>query len=464
MAALTTDNVRYTLFRTAWPMLAGTFAMNAYGLVDAWFVAQLGTGPLAAMAFAIPIVMLLTCIAGGLGAGVTSLMSHALGRGNRQEAARFVTQGLTIVVGSAVILALVGYLSMDWVFTRLGADAETLPLIRAYMSIWYCGAAFMAMPWLGNGLLIASGDSAAASSRMVLGAALNVVLNPILIYGYFGLPAMGIGGSAMATVISQAVATVWLIWLLYHRHRLLKWHWGHWRDVLESFRRILAFGVPGMISMILMPVAASILTWILSHFGQEAVAASGAAGRIEMVAFIVPMALGMSLMPFVSQNHGANRPDRVSEAFRLSTAFALIYGAGIAALFILLAPWMAAAFTDDPKVASILVRYMRITACGYGMTEVHRYCTFFLTGLHKPVQSLLLNVLRIMVLLVPLSYLGAQVLGVDGVFGGRLLSDMIAGLVGILWVTYVRRSPALATAPRRGSTVPRMLNAAHHVG
>jgi putative MATE family efflux protein len=419
-------------------MLAGTFAMNAYGLVDAWFVARLGTGSLAAMAFAVPVVMLLTCIAGGLGTGVTSLMSHALGRGDREAAARLVSHGIELVVGSAVILAFVGYVTMDWLFTRLGASAETLPLIRAYMSIWFCGAPFMALPWLGNGLLIASGDSAAVSGRMVFGAVLNIILNPILIYGYLGLPAMGIGGSALATVISQAVSTAWLIWLLHHRHKLLKWGREDRRHLLNSFRRILALGIPGMMSMILMPVSASILTWILSHFGQEAVAASGAAGRIEMAAFIIPMALGISLMPFVSQNYGANRPDRVREAFRLSTCFALVYGAGIAGIFILAAPWMAAAFSDDPKVTGILISYIRITAVGYGMTEVHRYCTFFLTGLHKPMQSLLLDVVRVIVLLSPLAYLGSRWIGVSGVFWGRLLTDMVAGLIGILWVAKAR--------------------------
>jgi putative MATE family efflux protein len=433
-------------------MLAGTFAMNAYGLADAWFVAQLGTGPLAAMAFAVPVVMLLTCIAGGLGTGVTSLTSHALGRGDREAAARFVSHGMVLVVASAIVLALVGYVCMDWLFTRLGASPQILPLIRAYMSIWFCGAPFMALPWLGNGLLIASGDSAAASGRMVLGAVLNIILNPVLIYGHFGLPAMGIGGSALATVISQAIATVWLLWLLYHRHKLLKWPRENWRNLLGSLRRILAFGIPGMMSMILMPVSASVLTWILSHFGQEAVAASGAAGRIEMVAFIVPMALGISLMPFVSQNHGANRPDRVREAFRLSTGFALVYGAGIAVIFILVAPWMAATFSDDPKVVAILVSYIRITAVGYGMTEVHRYCTFFLTGLHRPMESLLLDVFRVILLLSPLAYLGAHLIGVNGVFWGRLLTDTVAGSAGMLWVTRARRcSDALTPSPGTGA-------------
>lgn len=436
-SVLTQGSVGRTLFGMAWPMLAGTFAMNAYGLTDAWFVSRLGTRPLAAMAFAIPIVMLLTCIAGGLGTGVIILMSHALGRGDKNAAARLVSHGITLILICAAFLAAVGYLSMDWLFTRLGADAQTMPLVRNYMSIWYCGAPFMAMPWLGNGLLISCGDSAAASGRMVLAAVLNAVLNPILIYGWLGLPAMGIGGSALATVIAQAIATAWLLWLLHHRHALLKWGNTSLRSLLGSCRRILSFGIPGMMSMILMPASASIITWVLSRFGQEAVAASGAAGRIEMVAFIIPMALGISLTPFVSQNYGAGRLDRVRRAFRFSTVFALLYAAGVAVVFIVLAPWMAAAFSDDARVVGILQSYIRVTAVGYGMIEVHRYCTFFHTGLHRPAQSLVLDAVRVLALLAPLAWIGAATLGVNGVFAGRLASDLLAGSIGLLWIGQV---------------------------
>jgi putative MATE family efflux protein len=434
VSVLVHGSVSRSLFAMAWPMLGGTFAMNAYGLTDAWFVARLGTVPLAAMAFAIPVVMLLTCIAGGLGTGVTTLMSHALGRRDKDAAARIVSHGMLLVTGLAVVLAIAGVLSMDWLFVRLGADAQTMPLIRSYMSIWYCGAPFMAMPWLGNGLLIASGDSGAASRRMILAAVLNAVLNPVLIYGWLGFPVMGIGGSAMATVIAQFVSTAWLLWLLHRRHRLLRWPETSIGELLASFRRILGFGIPGMMSLVLMPISSGAITWIISRFGHEAVAASGAAGRIEMVAFIIPMALGISLMPFVSQNFGAARLDRVREAFRLSTGFALIYGAVVAVVYILVAPWLAAAFSDDPRVVRVLQAYIRITSVGYGMIEVHRYCTFFMTGLHRPLRSLVLDAVRVIGLLIPLSYLGALTVGVQGAFWGRLISDVTAGGVGLLWV------------------------------
>ena len=148
----------------------------------------------------------------------------------------------------------------------------------------------------------------------------------------------------------------------------------------------------------------------------------------------------MSLTPFVSQNFGAARLDRIREALTASMRFAFCYGAGVAAVFFLCAPWLAGLFSKDPQVTSVLVDYIRIISFGYGMMEVHRYCGFFLTGLHKPVLATLLNVIRVVVFLIPLSCLGARVFGVRGVFLGRLATDITVGSIGFFWVRrYVRR-------------------------
>ena len=416
-------------------MLAGTFAMNAYNLTDTWFVAQLGTLPLAAIGFTFPVVMLLIFVAGGIGSGVTTLVSHAIGRRDRHSAAGLTTHGITFVVLTTAAISVVGYISINAVFTRLGADSQTLPLIGDYMRIWYLGALFMGLPMLGNGLLISAGDSRSASRVMILGTVINVVLDPILIFGYLGLPAMGIAGAALATVIARLITTIWLFHLLYRKHRLLLFKISRIGEYLISFRKILTFAVPSSLSMMLMPISAAVITRILSDFGNEAIAAIGVAGRIEMFAFVIPMALGMSMTPFVSQNYGANRLDRVREAKTLSTRFALLYGGATAVIFFICAPWFAAAFNSDPKVCKILVTYIRIISFGYGMMEVHRYCGFILTGIHRPGASMILNAIRVLVLLIPLSLLGAHLGGVEGTFIGRLVTDLTVGSIGLVWVS-----------------------------
>jgi len=435
MAVLVRRSVTRTLFSMAFPMLAGTFAMNAYNLTDTWFVSRLGTLPLAAMGFTFPVVMLLTCVAHGIGSGVTTLVSHAIGRHNHDDAARLATHGTMLTLAVTAVISIGGYLLIVPVFTALGADRNTLPLIGEYMRTWYLGAVFMTLPMLGNGILISAGDSRAASGMMILGTLINVVLDPIMIFGYLGCPAMGIRGAALATVIAQGVSTVWLVYLLFRRHRLLTWTTWRLGEYTGSLRSITRFAVPSVLSMVLMPISATVITRLLSAFGNEAIAATGAAGRIEMFAFMVPMALGISLTPFVSQNFGAGRMDRVREARKVATRFALGYGGVTAVAFFLAAPWLAAAFTDDPKVAATLVSYVRIISFGYGMMEVHRYCGFFLTGMHKPVSATVLNAVRVLALLIPLSFLGASFWGVTGVFGGRLATDIIAGIMGMMWVS-----------------------------
>lgn len=452
VAILVQQDVKRTLLNMALPMLAGTVAMNAYNLTDTWFVSRLGTVPLAAMGFTFPVVMLLTFVAAGVGTGVTLLVSHALGRHEHDAAAGFTTHGMALIVGVSVIISAAGYLSMDAVFTRLGADSATLPLVREYMGIWYFGALTMAMPMVGNGILISTGDSRAASRLMMLGMVLNTVLDPIMIFGYLGFPAMGISGAALATVISQAVSAVWLFHLLHRKHRLISAAHLNPGGLPASCRRIFKLGVPSMLSMALMPVSATVLTRLVSAFGNEAVAACGAAGRIEMFAFVIPMSLGISLAPFVSQNFGAGRFDRIHEAIRVSTRFALLYGGAIAIVFFVGAPWLAAIFSRDPAVRTILVAYIRIICFGYGMMETHRYCTITLTGLHKPVSSALLNGIRVLALLIPLSYLGAHLLGIRGIFAGRLLTDLIVGTIGLIWVRRACKSAqmnvsAAAVAP-----------------
>lgn len=448
--ALVSRSVGRTLVGMAAPMLAGTFAMNAYSLTDTWFVSRLGTRPLAAMGFTFPVVMMVTCVAGGLGNGLTMLVSHALGRRDHDAARRLTTHGLLLMTAVTLVLSVAGCLAIGPVFRALGVDAETLPLVRDYMLVWFGGALTMSLPHVGNGILISLGDSRAASRLMILGTVLNTILDPIMIFGYLGCPAMGMQGAALATVISQAVAAVWLLLLLGRRHRLLRAPTGAMHGCLSSWRRVMAMGTPSILSMMLMPISASVLTRLLGAFGHEAVAAAGAAGRIEMFAFVIPMALGISLTPFMSQNFGAQRLDRIREALRLATRFALLYGGLVAILFIAFAPWIAGLFTQDPKVAAIFTAYTRIIAFGYGALEVQRYGSFTLNGLHQPLCATAVTAIRVLVVLIPLSFLGAHLGGVRGLFAARLVTDLSCGTLAFLWASYaVRRAEADGPTPHR---------------
>ncbi len=431
--ALTQGSVTRTLMRMAIPMLGGTLAMQAFNLTDTWFVAELGTLPLAAMGFTFPVVMLVGCLVRGLGIGATTQVSHALGQGNRDLARRVTTNAMILGLIAVVVISVLGVLTIDPVFRALGADEDVLPMVHEYMTIWYMGVAFMVLPMVANDAIRATGDTVRPSLLMMLGAILNMILDPIMIFGLAGFPAMGIRGAALATMLTRAATCVASLWILHRRHGLLLLSVPSLRDMLDSWRRVLAIGIPAALSSLLTPISSAIITRMVAQHGTAAIAATGAGGRIEMFAFMIPMCLGSSLMPFVGQNFGAKRLDRVREARRSSMTFAALFGLLTLVMFLVGAPFFAKLFSDDPEVIAILTRYLRIVCFGHGMMEVHRYAGFFLNGIHKPMHAMGVNVLRIVGLLVPLSVLGGYFFGLNGVFVGRMLTDIIAGSLGVVW-------------------------------
>ena len=176
---------------------------------------------------------------------------------------------------------------------------------------------------------------------------------------------------------------------------------------------------------------------MIAGFGQAAVAACGAGGRIEMFAFMIPMALGISQVPFIGQNWGAGRLDRVNLCREYSNRFALYWGVCIALAFLLASNALAALFSTDPRVVDILALYLCIIPLGYGMREIHRYVGFSFNAVGRPMNSAGINALRIVGLLIPCTVLGARWFGLQGVFWGTVAADVTSACLALLWARVV---------------------------
>jgi len=432
MGLLVRDRVLPTMIRMAVPMLAGTFAMNAYNLVDTWFVSRLGTNALAAMSFTFPVVMLLGFIMRGLGTGAMTVVAHALGGRKQKTAARITTHAVFLSSSIALCLMAVGLLTIKPLFIRLGAAGEVLVLTQQYMAIWYCGLLFRVLHMLFADIIIGAGHTKAVSLLMVAGTVLNFILDPMMIFGLWGFPKMGIQGAALATVISETLVLIAAFHIIHRKYHLILFASHSFHRIAVSWRRIMHIGIPATLSSILTPLSAAIVIKIVAGFGEAAVAAVGVASRIEMFAFMILMTVGISLVPFVAQNYGARRFDRIRAVRKGTMLFALVFGFIIAIVFLIIARPLGELFSSDPEVVNILVKYIYITCFGYGFLEVHRYATFYLTGMHKPVLATLLTSIRVLILMIPLAYFGAKLFGVSGIFWGRLLTDIFSAVIGII--------------------------------
>ena len=221
------------------------------------------------------------------------------------------------------------------------------------------------------------------------------------------------------------------------RFRMIRWQLFPWKMVFSVWKKIIRFAIPSSIGMLMMPIGMFIMTQLTIKYGTTAVAACTAAGRLEGLAFVFPMSLGMAIVPMVAQNYGARKFERIDQCrrFAMRTAALILFIMTLGS--ILFAPQLATLFEppDDAGVKPIIIQYLRIVPWGFAFLEIHRYGGFFYTGCGKPSVSAMLNALRILVLLIPLSYGAYWIFGIgqiDKMFYARVMADAIAGTAALI--------------------------------
>ena len=429
-AAYTSGSIRKGMCKTALAMIPATLALCGYNLADTYFVGRLpGVYPLAAMGFTLPVVMLIGCVFRGLTVGVMTTCAQSLGAQKQRRASRLVSGGILMILLISILFAVLGMAFSKPLFVLFGAEGETLRLTEAYMNIWFFGCATASLSMAGNDLLIACGDSRVASMSMILGLGINVVMDPLFIFGWHWIPAMGIAGAALATIIAQCIGTIIVMCVLHFRHRLLEFEWIPQDILLKSWLLMLKYAGPSILGMLMMPLGISVLTRITAEFGDVAVAAVSAAGRLEMAAFVVPMSLGMTLMPFVGQNYGARLYERICEGRRFSMRFALFFLTGAALLFTLFADQIVVCFKEDAEICRIMAQCLRSTSWGFAGVDIHRFAGFFYTGCGRPAAAAWLNAMRILGLLIPLSLIALYLNWLTGLFIARLAADVLSASI-----------------------------------
>ena len=305
------------------PMVFGMVAILMFNLVDTFFISLLGTDALAAISFTFPITFGVNCITIGIGIGLSTNIARLLGQGDNRHAAHFTSHGLLLALILITLASLFGLAGMDLIFASLGAKETLLPLIRDYMQIWFITIPLLVIPMVGNSAIRSTGDTKTPAQVMMLAGVINGVLDPLLIFGYGPFPELGIKGAAIASGISWLGAMFCSLYILIKRERLL----GppNLRYMLPDWRQILKIGTPAGISTAMTPISGAILMRLLATHGTAAVAAYGAAQRIESLLLLVVMSLTSALTTFMAQNLGAENHERGYRALFLSMRFAIVF-------------------------------------------------------------------------------------------------------------------------------------------
>lgn len=415
------------------PMMVGMVALVSYNIADTWFIGQLGTLELAAISFTFPVAFIVNALSMGLGIGTSSVASRLFGAGERGQIQRITTHAalLAVLVGVAVLI--LGLLTIEPVFTLLGANEQTLPIIERYMSIYYFGGVLLIVPMIGNSVLRASGDARTPSMLMTVGAVLNVVMDPLLIFGWGPIPRLEVEGAALSTVLANGLTGALAIGVAYFRDHLLRWKNRDLPLLLDSWRRILHVGLPSMASSLVAPLTTAFITWQVSQFGQKAVAGFGVASRVEGLSLMAVMALSAAMTPFVGQNFGASQHDRVMDGMRYAYRWSMRYGVAVGALLFVLAGSIAVLFTDDPQAIRTAKMHLMLVPWTYGFLGMSAVSVSAFNAIGKPTPGMLVSMSRTIGVYAPLAFLLAWLLGLRGVFLAAFSANVIAGLIGYFW-------------------------------
>jgi putative MATE family efflux protein len=426
---LTRGSVTGRLLGLAGPMMFGIAAVISVQLIDTFFVGRLGTDPLAALSFAFPVALTLTSLAIGLSAGTASVVARGIGRNCWRTVRRRASDALVLGAGLAVVLAAVGILVAEPLFALLGASDEVLALVVDYMRIWFLSLPFVVVTMLANAMVRASGDSLRPSAIMIGDSGINALLTPLLVFGVGPLPALGIEGAALGTLVARATASLFALLLVVRGERLVRLRLPDRRAFAGSARQILSIGIPAAIGNASNPAGMAVATALIAVLGAQTVAGFGVATRLEAFAILPMLALSSAIGPMTGQNLGADRVDRARRAMGVAFLMCAGWSLVLAAIFALFGRALAGVFASEASVADEAARYLHIVPIslwGYGVAIV---AAGAFNGLGKPLAALAYSLTRILVFYVPLVWIASRLDGSGTVFVAVAIANVLAGVV-----------------------------------
>lgn len=431
---VTTGSIKKHMYRFALPSIGGMFAITVFNLTDTYFVSKLGTNSLAAMGFTFPIVMVIGAFSSGISLGAGSLLARAMGSGNEHKMHRIATDGILLSILAVIIISTLGFIFLDPLFKLLGASGKPLELVKQYMMVWYAGAFVIIVPPVSDSCMRSMGDMIRPSLVMLVCAVFNVILDPIFIFGYFGVPEMGIKGAALATVLSRFCGMILTLSFVHFHYHLIDFKYNDKNELFESWYNILVIGLPNAMVRILPQVIRGAMTRIAAtlSLGTMAVAAIAAGQRIESFATIISMAVGAAIVPIVGQNYGAQKYDRVFETRKLVIKIAIGYGLLLFIIVFPLGAKIAQLFPNDTEVIKLTARYLQILLLGSIGLNQYNWISECFNAVGKPKYAVNINILGTFLVMLPSLLIGSYIYGYVGMLIGLAIGQIIVGIYAVL--------------------------------
>ncbi len=444
--SLTEGDLRRPLFALAWPIVVTELLQVAYNLTDTLWLGRLSTDAVAAVSLAFPLIFLLISVGGGFTVAGSTLVAQYVGARSEGSAGTVTGQTLTLITAIAVAVGAVGFVATDAMLAVLPSSPATagqvVPLAAGYMRVFFLGLPFLFGFFVFSALMRGYGNTRAPMVVMFVSVAVNVVIDPLLIFGYGPVQGYGIEGAAVATVLSRGLATLLGLYVIFGTAAGPDVTLGDFRPQTRYVREIVSIGVPSALEQSATALGFITLTAVVVQFTPEVVAAYGLGNRLTSLVFLPAMGLGRATNTMVGQNLGARKPDRAERAVWMAARTGAGVMLAVGVVTFLFADVAVGVFlgTDTPSAARTVelgAAYLRIRAFEFGFIGVLQVVLGAYRGAGDTKTALAFSLFALWVGRIPIVYYLAFVRGwaETGVWVGMAAGQILGAVAAAAWFT-----------------------------
>jgi putative MATE family efflux protein len=392
---LTTDPIWFLLRKVTIPASVGSLFQTFYNLVDTWFAGKISAEAIGAIAKSFPIYFTIIAVGVGIGAATNAMIGNSIGEKKERVASMYIAQSLIFALVISVLVTIFGLNASNFLLGVMGSDASGIALTREYLDIIFYGTFIVLIQISLNGTLNAQGDTKSYRNVLIFSFFLNIFLNPLFIWGYGIVPAFGIAGLAIATVISQLIGTIYLAYKVNNCKIREFLKLVCFIPKFEYLNPLTKQSVPVMFSMLFIGVGIFNILYFIGQFGDLATAGYGAALRIEQVFLLPVIGLNTAVLSIGGQNFGAKTYDRIRELYTKALFFGSSFMVVAGIILFFGAEFFVSLFTDNQEAVKHGAIYLKIAALIGPIYPVFFITTAVFQAVKKPLYSLYLSILRL---------------------------------------------------------------------
>ncbi|MFB0565345.1 MAG: MATE family efflux transporter [Candidatus Aminicenantaceae bacterium] len=431
----TSGSISKNIWILAWPMMIGNVLQTAFNVVDMIFVGKLGPEAIAAVSLSGMILMLIITIIVGIGIGTTAMVARFIGAKEYSQANEVALQSILFGGISSFLLAVVGFFYSEFFLKIFGAEDAVVRMGTDYLRIMFLGSFTMFLLFLGAAILRGAGDALTPMLILVFSTLLNVIADPLLIFGLGPFPRLEIAGAALATVFARGTGMIIILFILIKGYSYIKINLKDIKLRFDILFRIIRIAIPGSLQMGIRSVSGLILMSVVVIYGTYALAAYGIGLRINMIVMMPGFGLGAATATLVGQNLGAKKPRRAEKSAWIALIYYESIMLAIGSVFYMLAPKIIFVFNNNPEVIREGVSFLHIVPFSYIFLAMGIVLHQSLHGAGDTLPPMIITGISLLGVRIPLALFLPKMLPLDtqGIWLAIAMSTVLEGSVVAFW-------------------------------